>query len=70
MVARNWLDKLEGKPVIYKPERYAHVRPVVCSYCLVNPSMGRTVWGTLGCRFCQGEVDRAIEERFEVVEEE
>lgn len=64
------MGKLGGKLVIYKPERYAHVRPVVCSYCLVNPSIGRTDSGILGCRFCQGEVDRAIEERFEVVREE
>lgn len=59
-----------GKSVIYKSERYAHVRLVVCPYCWMNPSVGTADGRVLGCRFCQGEVDRAIEERFEVVEEE
>lgn len=51
---------------IYKLTRYMHERLVVCPFCLINPSMGWTTWGLLGCQFCQDKVDKAIAERFEV----
>lgn len=58
------------KPIIYKPKRYVHLCPIICPYCLMNPSIGKlgSFHGVLGCRFCQGEVDKAIEAQFEVIE--
>lgn len=56
------------KPKIYKLKRYHHNAPVVCPFCLMNPSMGTTSWGMLGCQFCQSAVDKYIAENFNVVD--
>lgn len=55
------------KPQIYKLERYPNDEVVVCPFCLMNPSMGQTDYGFLGCRFCQAEVDKVAIEKFTVV---
>ena len=36
----------------------------LCVYCQLNESLGHTFYGSLGCRFCQAKVDRAIEDYF------
>jgi len=55
------------KPTIYRPIRYRHLTPPVCLYCLLNPSIGKTDYGSLGCKFCQAKTDKYITENFVVV---
>lgn len=53
------------KPMIYKLRRYPSAIPRACPYCLLN--LGITSYGILGCHFCQETVDRAMEQKFNVV---
>lgn len=56
-------------PNIIRLKRYRNPRTKVCRFCLMNASMGYTSYGTLGCRFCQEEVDNYIRANFNVVKE-
>jgi len=58
------------KPRIARLERYLNNELVPCRYCQLNPSIGRTSYGLLGCRFCQKEVDDYIESHYQVVYKE
>jgi len=55
--------------VIVKRRRYPNIKVLACPYCQLNPSVGITDSGLLGCQFCQGKVDAAIAREFKVVEE-
>jgi len=52
--------------MLVKLKRYPHRIPRVCPFCLVNPSLGMTDWGILGCQFCQKEVDDYIQANYKV----
>lgn len=58
------------KPEIHKPIRYRHPSPKLCPFCLMNEAIGKTDWGTLGCKFCQATVDTYIESNYEVIQDE
>lgn len=55
--------------IIYRLKRYRHNELVVCPFCLMNPSIGKTDLNILGCIICQNNVDRAVEAQFTVLEE-
>lgn len=59
---------MEAKQKLHRLVRYRNRVPTVCPYCLLNPSMGRTTWGVLGCVSCQAKVDEFIEKHFEIVQ--
>lgn len=56
------------KPRIIKLKRYSYSKPKICPFCLLNQSIGWTIYGILGCRFCQSEVDKIIARDFAVIE--
>lgn len=56
--------------ILVKLRRYKSDVLKVCSYCLMNASLGLTDTDPLGCRFCQKQVDDAVKEAgFLIVEQ-
>ena len=56
--------------VLTKLKIYVHRIPKVCPFCLMNPSLGSTSYGIVGCRFCQASVDKWVSDNFVVNQEE
>lgn len=57
------------RPTIIRLKRYRNPITTVCRFCLMNASSGYTNYGTLGCIFCQKEVDDYICANFNIVRE-
>ncbi len=55
--------------MLVKLRRYSHQTPKVCPDCLLNPSLGYTAYGLIGCQFCQKKVDDYIQANYRVIEE-
>ena len=51
-------------------KRYIYHIPRVCPFCLMNPSLGFTSYGIIGCRFCQANVDKWVSDNFVVNQED
>jgi len=51
-------------------KRYANLVMKVCPFCLMNPSLGFTSIGPLGCCFCQKKVDDYMSSNYVIKKEE